>query len=332
MLEFMLPFFLSRSNYFFKIIQFLKIMKRDFISILDWTSEEIRNNLDFAIELKKQTKQGMCPQLLQSKAYGMFFHKPSLRTRLSFEVGIAQLGGTSFVLSEQDFKIGERETVSDVARVMSRFVDGILIRTFSHQMVLDLAQHSTVPVVNMLTDFNHPCQVMSDMLTIKEKLGRIDNVRIAYIGDSNNMTISWLNLAARIPLDLRIATAPETMPDMKIVNQIQDMGISSIKVTNSPQEAVEGAEVLYTDVWASMGEKDKISEREQVLQGFQINSNLLKYAEKDALVLHCLPAERGKEITDEVIESSQSVVFDQAENRLHAQKAILAQLEKWRTV
>ena len=307
-------------------------MKRDFISILDWTSKEIRDNLDFAAELKQQTKEGKCPQLLKRKTYGLFFHKPSLRTRLSFEVGIAQLGGTSLVLSEQDFKIGERETVSDVARVMSRYVDGILIRTFSHQMVLELAQHATVPVVNMLTDFNHPCQVMSDMLTIKENLGHIDNVRIAYIGDSNNMTISWLNLAARIPLDLRIATAPETMPYMKLVSEIQEIGISTIKVTNSAQEAVEGAEVLYTDVWASMGEKDKIAERELVLKDFQINSSLLKYAEKNVIVMHCLPAERGKEITDEVIECAQSVVFDQAENRLHVQKAILVQLEKWRTV
>lgn len=306
-------------------------MKRDFISILDWTSEEIRNNIDLAVELKQQTKEGQCPQLLQRKTFGLFFHKPSLRTRLSFEVGIVQLGGASMVLSEKDFKIGERETVSDVARVMSRFVDGILIRTFSHQLVLDLAEHATVPVVNMLTDFNHPCQVMSDMLTIKEKLGRIDNVRIAYVGDSNNMTISWLNLAARIPLDLRIATAPETMPDMKHVNEIKELGISTIKVTNSAKEAVDGAEALYTDVWASMGEKDKIVERERVLRDFQINSNLLKYAAKDALVLHCLPAERGKEISDEVLEGPQSVVFDQAENRLHAQKAILAQLEKWRT-
>ena len=307
-------------------------MKRDFISILDWTTEEIHNNLDFAVELKQQTKEGMCPQLLERKTYVLFFHKPSLRTRLSFEVGIAQLGGTSMVLSEQDFKIGERETVSDVARVMSRYVDGILIRTFSHQLVLDLAKHATVPIVNMLTDFNHPCQVMSDLLTIKEKLGHIDNVRIAYVGDSNNMTNSWLNLAARIPLDLRIATAPETLPDMKLVSEIREIGISTIKVTHSAQEAVDGAEVLYTDVWASMGEKDKLAERELVLKEFQINSSLLKYAEKDALVLHCLPAERGKEITDEVIESTQSVVFDQAENRLHAQKAILAQLEKWRTV
>ena len=307
-------------------------MKRDFVSILDWTSEEIRSNLDFAVELKQQTKEGKCPQLLQRKTFGLFFHKPSLRTRLSFEVGIAQLGGTAMVLSEQDFKIGERETVSDVARVMSRYVDGILIRTYSHQMVLDLAKYSTVPVVNMLTDFNHPCQVMSDMLTIKEKLGRIDEVRIAYVGDSNNMTNSWLNIAARIPLDLRIATAPETLPDMELVRKIQKIGISTIKVTHSAEEAVNGVEVLYTDVWASMGEKEKIEERERVLREFQINSSLLQYAEKEAFVLHCLPAERDKEITDEVIEGSKSVVFDQAENRLHAQKAILVQLEKWRHV
>jgi len=307
-------------------------MKRDFISILDWTSEEIRSNLDLAVELKHQTKEGKCPQLLQGKAFGLFFQKPSLRTRLSFEVGITQLGGTSIVLTEQDFKIGERETVSDVARVMSRYVDCILIRTFSHQMVLDLSKHATVPVVNMLTDFNHPCQVMSDMLTIKEKLGRIDNVRIAYLGDSNNMTNSWLNIAAKIPLDLRIGTSQETLPDMVLVSKIQEIGISSIKVTHSATEAVDGAEVLYTDVWASMGEKDKIAERERLLKEFQINSSLLQHAEKNALVLHCLPAEREKEITDEVIESRQSVVFDQAENRLHAQKAILVQLDKWSQV
>ena len=307
-------------------------MKRNFISILDWTSEEIRNNLDFAIELKQQTKKGKCPQLLQSKTYGLFFHKPSLRTRLSFEVGISQLGGTAMVFTEQDFKIGERETVSDVARVMSRYVDCILIRTFSHEMVLELSKNATVPVVNMLTNFNHPCQVMSDMLTIKEKLGRIDHVRIAYLGDCNNMTNSWLNIAARIPLDLRIGTAPETLPNMELFRKIQEIGISSIKITHSAQEAVEGAEVLYTDVWASMGEKDKIVEKESFLKEFQINLGLLQYAQKNAIVLHCLPAEREKEITDEVIEGRQSVVFDQAENRLHAQKAILVQLEKWNQV
>ena len=304
-------------------------MKRDFISILDWTSEEIRNNLDYAVELKQQTKQGSCPQLLSGKTYVMFFHKPSLRTRLSFEVGIVQLGGTAVNLSEQDFKIGERESVSDIARVMSRYVDGILIRTFSHQLVLDLSKHASVPVINMLTDFNHPCQVMSDMLTVKEKLGRIDNVRIAYVGDSNNMTNSWLNMAARIPLDLRIATAPETVPDMELFAKIRETGISTIQVTHSAKEAVKDAEIIYTDVWASMGEKNKIAERERVLKDFQVNSSLLQYAGNDALVFHCLPAERDKEITDDVIEGPQSVVFDQAENRLHAQKAILVQLDKW---
>ena len=328
MLEFMLSTFLFRINYFLFNFKSFK-MKRNFISILDWTSDEIRNNLDFAIKLKRETKEGQCPQFLKGKTFGMFFQKPSLRTRISFEVGITQLGGTSIVLTEQDFKIGERETVSDVAKVMSRFMDGILIRTFSHDMVLEIAEKSTVPVVNMLTDFNHPCQVMSDILTIKEKLGRIDNLRIAYLGDSNNMTVSWLNLAGRIPIDLRIGTAPETMPDMSLVEEIKGVGLSTIRVTNSAEEAVDGAEALYTDVWASMGEKDKITERENVLRKFQINSNLLKYAAEDAFVLHCLPAERGKEITDEVIEGPQSVVFDQAENRLHAQKAILVQLLKW---
>ena len=304
-------------------------MKRDFISILDWTSEEIRNNLEFADDLKQKTKNGKCPNLLQGKNYVLFFHKESLRTRLSFEVGINQLGGSTIVLSEQDIKIGKRETIEDVARVMSRYVDGILIRTFSHQLVLDMARNASVPVINMLTDFNHPCQIMSDLFTIYEKLGHIDNVIVAYLGDSNNVTNSWLNLAARIPLDLRIATAPETLPDMDFVNEIEKIGISKIKVTHSVNEALDGAEVLYTDVWASMGEKEKINEREKVLKEFQINSSLLKYAEKKAIIMHCLPAERDKEITDEVLEGNQTVVFDQAENRLHAQKAILVQLENW---
>ena len=181
----------------------------------------------------------------------------------------------------------------------------------------------------MLTDFNHPCQVMSDMLTVKEKLGRIDNVRIAYVGDSNNVTNSWLNMAARIPLDLRIATAPETEPDMKFVSKIRETGISNIQVTHSAKKALKDAEIIYTDVWASMGEKNKIAEREKALKDFQVNSRLLQFTGNDALVFHCLPAERDKEITNEVIEGPQSVVFDQAEKRLHAQKAILVQLDKW---
>ncbi len=304
-------------------------MKRDFVSILDWTSEEIRNNLEFAAELKNKTKNGDCPNFLQGKNYVLFFQKESLRTRLSFEVGINQLGGRTIALSEQEIKIGKREPIKDVARVMSRYVDGILIRTYSHQMVLEMARYASIPVINMLTDFNHPCQVMSDLLTIFEKFGYIDNVRVAYLGDSNNVTNSWLNIASRIPIDLRIATAPETLPNLELVKEINKIGISKIKVTHSVKEALDGAEVLYTDVWASMGEKEKINERERVLKKFQINSSLLKYAEKKAIIMHCLPAERDKEITDEVLEGNQSVVFDQAENRLHAQKAILVQLDKW---
>ena len=304
-------------------------MKRDLVSILDWTSEEIKNNIEFSLELKKLTKEGKCPPLLKGKNYAMFFHKPSLRTRLSFEVGIKQLGGESIVLSEQDFKIGKRETVKDIARVMSRYVDGILIRTFSHQIVLELANFASVPVINMLTDFNHPCQIISDLLTIKEKLGCIENFKLAYLGDCNNVTNSWLNLAARIPLDLRIATSTQTLPDMDLVNKVKKIGFSKIKITHSLEEAIDGAEILYTDVWASMGEKYKIEEKEKVLKGFQINSNILKFSDKKAIIMHCLPAERNKEITDEVLEGSRSVVFDQAENRLHAQKGILVQLNKW---
>jgi ornithine carbamoyltransferase len=303
---------------------------RHLLSLLDWSGPELRENLALARELKQHTRNGACPQLLSGRHYALIFHKNSLRTRVSFEVGIRQLGGSSMILTEQDFKLGERESVADVARVLSRYVDGILIRTYGHEMVEELAQHATVPVVNMLSDFSHPCQIMADALTIEEHLGPLEEAVVTYLGDGNNVTHSWINLAARLPFELRIGTAPETVPDLELVAQAQEAGSGRIQVVHSAQEAVSGANVLYTDVWASMGEKEKTAERRALLRDFQINSDLLRLASPNAIVMHCLPAERGVEITDEVLDGPQSVVWDQAENRLHAQKAILVQLERWR--
>ena len=304
--------------------------KRDFISLLDWSSEELLNNLEFASELKQKTLEGRCPKELQGRSYGMIFHKDSLRTRVSCEVAIFQLGGHVLTMSEKDFQMGKRESVKDVAKVLSRYLDGILIRTFSHEVVLELSEHADVPVCNLLTDFNHPCQLMADALTIREKFGRLENTSVCYLGDCNNVTNSWLNLATRVPLDLRIATSPETMPPAHLVDQVRDAGLSQLNIYHEAAEAVRDAEVLYTDVWASMGEKEKLKEREQILFGFQINLKLLELSNPNSLVMHCLPANRDREITAEVMDGSRSIVYDQAENRLHAQKAILAQLERWR--
>lgn len=304
-------------------------MKRNFITILDWTSEEIQANIALAQELKTLTQQGKCPHLLEQKTYAMIFHKNSLRTRISFEVGIFQLGGKTIHLTGSDFVMGERESVKDVAQVTSRFVDGILIRTFDHQSVVELGQYAQVPVVNMLTDWGHPCQIMADVLTIKERLGTLNHLKIVYLGDGNNVTNSWLCMATHLPLDLWIATSKETLPDMDLFEKVQATGVSKVTLTHSPQEAVQNADILYTDVWASMGQKEKASQKSKQLQDFQINQSLLESAKPAALVMHCLPAERGREITNEVLDGPQSVVLDQAENRLHAQKAILVQLARW---
>ncbi len=304
-------------------------MPRHLLSLLDWSGAEIFDALKLAHNLKRKTKTGACPKLLEGRSYALIFHKNSLRTRVSFEVGIHQLGGHSMILTDQDFKIGERESVRDVAKVLSRYVDGILIRTSSHETVVALAEHAEVPMVNMLTDFSHPCQILADVLTIQEHVGTLENLRIAYLGDGNNVVNSWLNLACRIPLDLRIGTAPETQPEAALVKAVQDCGVSQVRVCHDAREAVADAQILYTDVWASMGEKEQACQRGQLLQDFQINQNLLECAAQGVKVMHCLPAERGREITEEVLEGANSIVLDQAENRLHAQKAVLAQLERW---
>jgi len=299
-------------------------MKRDFLAITDFNESEIRETLRSAAELKK--KRGQVLDVLKGKTVACIFHKPSLRTRISFETGIHELGGNSLYITEKEIELGVRESIHDVAKVLSRYVAMIEIRTFSHDSVVELAKYADVPVINGLTDLLHPCQIMGDMQTIIEHKGKIDGIKVAYLGDGNNVCNSWLKAAIRIPLDLRIGTRKETMPDAKILEEAKAAKRSKIMVTEDAREAVRGADVIYTDVWASMGQKDKAQSQADLLKAYQINSHLLAAADPECIVMHCLPAERGREITDEVIDGDHSVVFDQAENRLHIQKAIMVKL------
>jgi len=299
-------------------------MKRDFLTITDFNESEIRETLKSAIELRK--KRGQVLDVLKGKTVGCIFHKPSLRTRISFEVGIHELGGNSLFITDKEIELGVRESIHDVAKVLSRYLAMIQIRTFSHASVVELARHADVPVINGLTDYSHPCQIMGDMMTIIEYKKRIDGMKIAYLGDGNNVCNSWLEAAIRIPIDLRIGTRKETMPDAKLLEEARVAKRSKILITENPREAVRGAEVIYTDVWASMGQKDVAKTKADLLKDFQVNSHILAGADPDYIVMHCLPAERGREITDDVIDGEHSVVFDQAENRLHVQKAIMVKL------
>ncbi len=295
-------------------------MARSLLQLTDLTADEIWHIFDLCQSMKRGE---IAPKPYAGKTVGCIFHKPSLRTRLSFETGIAQLGGHSLYITKDEIDLGKRESIHDAAKVMSRYLGTIVIRTFSHADVESLAAHADVPVINALTDLTHPCQIMGDYFTLLEKRGPRDDYKIVYLGDGNNVTNSWLNLAARIPMRLTIATSATTPPDETILKRAKKMGVSEIVVTDDPKEAVKGADVIYTDVWASMGQKDKAEEKARLLKQYQVNSTLLEQASPYCLVMHCLPAERGKEITDEVMDGPHSVVFDEAENRLHIQKAIM---------
>lgn len=300
-------------------------MARSFCQITDFTTEEIKQVFDLCADMKKGK---VSPKPLQGKSAACIFTKASLRTRISFEVGISELGGNAIYVTDNEIKLGQRETVADAARVLSRYVELIMIRTFKQSDVEELAQHASVPIVNGLTDLVHPCQILGDYFTAIEHLGPKDRYKIAYVGDGNNITNSWLNLASLIPIDFRIGTAANCNPDNSLLEKAQNNSDSKILLTEDPKEAVADADVIYTDVWASMGEKHLAEEKANRLKKYQLNSSLLALANPKAIVMHCLPAERGREITDEVIDSSQSVVFDEAENRLHIQKAIMAFLLK----
>ena len=301
-------------------------MKRDFVSLYDFSKEELLALLRRAKELKEMQKRGENYRPLEGKTLGMVFEKPSTRTRVSFEVGMYQLGGHALFLSSQEMQLGRGETVADTARILSRYVDGIMIRTFSHRNVEEMARFATVPVINGLSDLLHPCQILSDIFTIWEKLGRYEGVKVAYIGDGNNVANSWINGALRMGMELWVASPPDYEPDGEIFRRAKDENPRSVHLTHDPREAARGAQVLYTDVWTSMGQEEEQERRREVFRPYQLNQELVDLAEEGALVMHCLPAHRGEEITDEVMDGPQSVVFDQAENRLHVQKAILEAL------
>lgn len=296
--------------------------KRDFLSIPDFTREELDRTLDLAAQMKSGTYQS---RPLQGKTLGMIFAKSSTRTRVSFEVGTLQLGGHALFLSSRDIQLGRGEPIRDMARVLSRYLDGIMIRTFAHQDVEELARYATIPIINGLTDLLHPCQIMADLLTIRESLGRdLSAIKVAWIGDGNNMAHSWLNAAYRFGFELRLACPEGYRPDPSIVERAS--GAAPVHITSDPREAVAGADVVNTDVWASMGQEEESAARAVAFSGYCVDDALMALASDRSIFLHCLPAHRGEEVTEEVLEGSRSRIFDQAENRLHVQKAIMARL------
>lgn len=300
---------------------------RHLLSVRDLSPQEIRQVLDLAHHLKREHRAGIRHEVLTGKAVALLFEKPSLRTRVTFEVGVRQLGGYSVYLAPQDVQLGVRETVPDVARNLSRWVDGIVARVNRHAALVELAEAAAVPVINALSDFEHPCQALGDLLTLEERFGGLSGIRAAWVGDGNNVCHSFLLAASRVGLSVAVATPPGYAPDPDVVAEAQAEARrwgASVRVLTDPHEAVAGAQVVYTDVWASMGQEAQREERRRAFQGFQVNRRLLDRADPEAVVLHCLPAHRGEEITDEVLDGPQSAVLDQAENRLHAQKAVLA--------
>lgn len=302
---------------------------RDFLTVNDFTREELSEILEFALQLKADNKAGKEHQLLRGKTLGMIFQKSSTRTRVSFEVGMVQLGGYALYLNANDMQIGRGEPVKDTARVLSRYLDGIMIRTYDHEEVKELASFADIPVINGLTDLLHPCQAMADLMTVMEHRGKLTGLKLAYVGDGNNVAHSLMLACSKMGMNVAVAAPAGYEPSAEIVAAAQanvNVSGSTVVITADVAEAVRGADVLYTDVWISMGQEAEREKRLRVLQPYQLNGDLLKQATPEAIVLHCLPAHRGEEITEEVLESAQSVVFDQSENRLHVQKAIMAKL------
>jgi len=296
-------------------------MKKDLLTINDLSVAEINEMLRLAGELKEKRQSFGEP--LKGKTLGLIFEKPSNRTRVSFEVGITELGGHAIYLGSYEIDLGKRESPEDVAKVLSRYLNGIIARTFSHKTVVELAKYSSIPVINGLTDYQHPCQALSDLFTIKEKKG-LNNITVAFIGDGNNVFNSLLYVCHKMGMKINAACPKGYEPSKDVLKDVA----GSAMIFNSPEEAVKGADVIYTDVWTSMGQEKEYKKRLKAFKKYQVNSELLKLANKDVIVLHCLPAHRGQEITNEVMDSSASVILDQAENRLHVQKAILIKLLK----
>lgn len=309
------------------MVMALGLKGRDFVSLHDWSREELAYLLDVAQAMKARHKAGQGDQPLRGKALGMYFTKASTRTRVSFEVGIQQLGGHGLFLTAADLQLRRGETIADTARVLSRYLDGIMIRTFSHADVEDMAAYADIPVINGLTDREHPCQVLADLLTIQEKKGRLTGLKLVYVGDGNNMAHSLMDGGAKFGMHVVIATPEGYEPSREMTERAA--GVASthgglIEVTNDLWEAAAGADIVYTDVWASMGQESEAQARIRAFEQYQVTGRLMEKANPDSIFMHCLPAHRGEEVAAEVIDGPQSVVFDEAENRLHAQKAVMA--------
>ena len=301
-------------------------MKKDLLSIYNLSKEEIDSLFVRAKEIKEKQKKGVLYQPLLGKTIGMVFEKPSTRTRVSFEVGMYQLGGHAIYLRWRDTQLGRGETIGDTARTLSRYLNCVMIRTFSQETIEEFARYATIPVINGLTDSCHPCQILSDVFTIIEKKGTYQGLKVAYIGDGNNIAHSWIDAALRLGFDLTLACPAAHQPDRKVLGRAQQEATSRIEVTSDPSLAAKDADVISTDTWVSMGQEKEYRQQIKVFKEFQVNTHLLTAARKDVVVMHCLPAHRGEEITDEVMDGAHSIIFDQAENRLHLQKAILVTL------
>ena len=303
-------------------------MKKDLISMLD-IKDDIHELLDLAVKLKKDKKQSRIDEPLKNKSLGMIFEKPSTRTRISFEVGMTQLGGHALYLSPRDLQMGRGETIADTAKVLSRFVDAIMYRAFSNEVMRELAENATVPVISGLDDKEHPCQILADLLTIKEHKGEFKGLKLTYVGDGNNVCNSLMLGSAMVGMDFAVACPEGYEPDADLTKEARKIASANgsvIEIVHNAKEAVKGADVIYTDVWVSMGEEKEKAEKERLFLPYQVNTELVNAAKDDCIVMHCLPAHRGYEITDEVVDGPHSVVFDEAENRLHAQKAVLLTL------
>lgn len=303
-------------------------MKKDILTLIDLTPEDFEILFERAIELKKRYKNGIADKSLAGKTLGLIFEKASTRTRISFEAAMVQLGGTPIFISAKDTQIARNEPVRDTARVLSRYLDGLAIRTYSQDLLEEFAEFTDIPVINALTDLFHPCQVLSDIMTVMEMKGGYKDIRIAWVGDGNNVAHSWVNASAILDLDLVLACPNGYFPLKKVMEKALEKGAGNIVVTSNPVEAVKNADVIYTDVWASMGQESEQGTRKQAFEKFQVDQALLKHAAKDVIVMHCLPAHRGEEISENVLEGPKSVVWDQSENKLHMHKAILEVLMK----
>tara|TARA_Y100000741_G_scaffold59040_1_gene41254 strand:+ start:417 stop:1331 length:915 start_codon:yes stop_codon:yes gene_type:complete len=301
---------------------------KHFLHISDYSQKDLWEILNLAKSLKENFHNQSDYKLFKNKSLAMIFAKPSARTRVSFETGFEWMGGHALFLGPNDIGIGKREAIKDISRLFSRYNDMIMARLFDHDHIIELAEYSNIPVINGLTDYNHPCQIMADIFTIWEHLGDIDNTKIVYMGDGNNIVHSWLHLAMRFPLEFICCCPEDYKPDQKTIDQAIKANISKISISHNPKEAVSNADIVYTDVWASMGQKEEALEREKIFSNFQVNDELVASSGKKTLFMHCLPAERGREVTDGVMEADYSIVFDQAENRMHIQNAIMVYLLK----